>query len=402
MTSQDLSAERRGQAQPGPRSNGNANRQSVPLRRIANPRYITRPENVPQLGAEEQEQAREVGEKFVFRSNEYYQGLIDWSDPDDPIRRIVMPDVAELDDWGQLDASDEESYTVVPGLEHKYSDTALLLVNDVCGGYCRFCFRKRLFMNDNDEVVRDISHGLAYIREHAEITNVLLTGGDPLVLSTKKLEVILAALREIPHVQIIRIGTKMPAFNPARILSDPELLEALQRHSTPDRKIYVMAHFNHPRELTDSAVRAMTWLQKAGVTTVNQTPIIKGVNDDPAVLGELFRKLSYIGVPPYYVFHCRPTEGNKPFALPVEEAYRIFEQALLCVSGLAKRARFAMSHRSGKVEVLAKVGSKIIFRRHRSPDVKGEGEVLVYRSDPTAMWFDDYEAQGTPLESEAL
>ena len=359
--------------------------------RFEKPRYLTRAEKLPELSSAEREDAARVAEKFVFRSNDYYNSLIDWNDPADPIRRIIMPDIQELDDWGELDASDEGSYTRVPGLEHKYADTALLLVNDVCGGYCRFCFRKRLFMNDNDEVVRDVTQGLEYIRSHPEINNVLLTGGDPLILSTKNLEPILDGLRQIPHVQIIRIGSKMPAFNPQRILNDPSLLSVLSRYSTAHRKIYVMAHFNHPRELTPIAIEAMTALQKAGVTTVNQTPMIAGVNDDPEVLSTLFNKLSYIGVPPYYVFQGRPTEGNKSFSLPVEEAFAIFDAARLRSSGLAKRARFAMSHCSGKIEVLAVAGGQTIFRYHRAADPSNEGCVLVYESSPDAMWFDDYQ-----------
>ncbi len=141
-----------------------------------------------------------------------------------------MPSIGELQAWGRLDASDEEEYTKVSGLEHKYEFTALLLVNDVCGAYCRFCFRKRLFMDANDEVVRDVSAGIKYIKEHPEINNVLLTGGDPLVLSTQKLENIICQVRDIDHVKIIRIGTKIPAFNPFRIINDSGLVEMFERY----------------------------------------------------------------------------------------------------------------------------------------------------------------------------
>ncbi|MDP6737271.1 MAG: KamA family radical SAM protein, partial [Nitrospinaceae bacterium] len=157
---------------------GNGNGQGKPK----SPKYLTKLEQVPQLRPDEREELEEVGQKFVFRSNDYYQSLIDWSDPEDPIRRIVIPDVRELDEWGQLDASNEEKYTKVKGLEHKYTSTALLLVNEVCAAYCRFCFRKRLFMNENEEVTKDVSEGIEYIRRHPEISNVLLTGGDPLIM----------------------------------------------------------------------------------------------------------------------------------------------------------------------------------------------------------------------------
>src|SRR5690606_32856344 len=133
----------------------------------------------------------------------------------------------------KLDASNEAAVTVEKGVQHKYRDTALLLCNEVCGAYCRYCFRKRLFMDGNDEVSIDVSRGIEYIRQHPEINNVLLTGGDPLLMATRRLREILARLREIPHVKIIRIGTKMPAFNPWRVLDDPELLDAISTYSLP-------------------------------------------------------------------------------------------------------------------------------------------------------------------------
>ena len=293
-------------------------------------KYLTRLEQIPQLSQGERDRLEDVDEKFVFRTNDYYQSLIDWNDPEDPIRRIVIPDVQELDDWGQLDASNEESYTVAKGLEHKYDSTALLLVNEVCAAYCRFCFRKRLFMDDNEEVTKDVSDGLEYIRTHKEINNVLLTGGDPLIMSTSKLEPIIRQIREVDHVNIIRIGTKIPAFNPMRIYNDPSLAEMFRKYSTPEKRIYVMAHFNHPRELTPEAVRGLSFLLDAGAILVNQTPMIAGVNDDPDVLVEMFNKLSYIGVPPYYVFQCRPTLGNRIYVTPLEEAFGIFESASFC------------------------------------------------------------------------
>lgn len=353
-------------------------------------KYIRSLNQLENMHEHERRRLGPVTERFAFRANDYYLSLIDWSDPDDPIRRLIVPNHGELNPWGRLDASNESAYTQAPGLEHKYQFTALLLVNDVCGGVCRFCFRKRLFMDHNDEVVRDVRPALDYIRAHTEINNVLLTGGDPLLLSTRRLESIVAQLREMPHVQIIRIGTKMPAFNPYRILDDPALLQMIDRYATPERKIYAIVQFNHPRELTPQAIEALDRLQRAGAVTVNQTPLLQGINDDPAVLGELFNQLSYIGVPPYYVFQCRPVIGNRMFALPVEEGYEIFEQARMQGSGLAKRARFVMSHASGKIEVLGKTRHLIFFKFHRSADPDHKATTMVYRTQPDAYWFDDY------------
>jgi KamA family protein len=354
------------------------------------PKYVTRLERIPQLDCEEREVLRPVTDEFEFRVNDYYLSLINWDDPNDPIRRVVIPDVRELEAWGELDASNEELYTRVPGLEHKYDSVVLLLVNDVCGAYCRFCFRKRLFMNDNDEVHRDVSEGVKYIREHKEIKDVLVTGGDPLLMSTRQLRGVIGKLRDIEHVQIIRIGSKLLAFNPFRIIDDPELHEMFKEYSTPAKRIYVMCHFNHPRELTPQAAEALDIMHKNGVVTVNQTPLIAGVNDAPDVLAELFRKCSSHGVPPYYVFQCRPTLGNKTFSVPVEKAYKIFETAKMKGSGLAKRARFCMSHESGKIEIVALTSKHVIFKYHRAPDPDLCGRVVIFKRNPMAYWFDDY------------
>jgi len=358
---------------------------------MKNPKYFRRLEQIPQLRKKEVKELQPVVDKFDFRTNEYYQSLIDWKDPDDPIRRIVIPDINELNEWGELDASDEQIYTVLPGLEHKYEFTVVLLVSYVCGAYCRFCFRKRLFTDDNDDVLQDMSEGIKYIQEHKEITNVLLTGGDPLILSTRKLESIIRDLFEIDHVKMIRIGTKIPAFNPIRILNDPALLSMIENYSTSKRKIYIMTHFNHPRELTDYAVESIHLLQKAGGITVNQTPLIRGVNDTPEILSELFRKLSFIGVPPYYVFQCRPTLGNYTYTVPLEKAYEIFEQARMRCSGLGKRARFVMSHSTGKIEVVGKTEKQIFMRYHRAANLEEKAKFMVFDCNPAAYWFDDYE-----------
>lgn len=354
------------------------------------PRYITSIDRIPQLRAENRSGLLSAYGPYAFRTNDYYLSLIDWDDPDDPIRKIVIPDIGEIDDWGELDASNEQRYTRVPGLEHKYDSVALLLVNDVCGSYCRFCFRKRLFMKDNDEVHRDVAEAVEYIREHGEITDVLITGGDPLLMSTRRLDELLATLRTIEHVDVIRIGSKLPAFDPYRILNDEALQDTFERHTGPDKRLYLVCHFNHPREMTSQAVACLDAVQKRGVMTVNQTPILAGINDGPEVLTELFRRCSANGVPPYYVFQCRPTAGNRPFAVPVERAYKIFETAKMRGSGLAKRARLCMSHESGKIEVLGLTARHVIFKYHRAADPDLSGRVMIFRRNPAAYWFDDY------------
>ncbi len=354
-------------------------------------KYLTRLDQLDQLDDRERAALEPVAQRFAFRCNDYYLSLIDWNDPNDPIRRAVVPHVQELDEWGRLDPSDEETYTVMPGLEHKYPTTVLLLVSNVCEGICRYCFRKRVFIRPQWEYLRDIPAAMAYIADHREITNVLLTGGDPLVLATSKLADIVGRIRQIEHVQIVRIGTRMPTFNPYRILEDPALTDMIRRYSTPRKRLYVMTHFIHPRELTDVAVEAVDTLQRAGAITANQTPLIRGVNDDPETLATLLAKLSFIGAVPYYIFQCRPAVGNRAYTVPIETGCEIIEQAKSRVSGLAKRLRFVMSHATGKIEILGKLSDRVYLRYHRAANDADSGRMLALASNPQACWLDDYE-----------
>jgi len=359
-----------------------------PKRRV---KYLTKLSEVPQLTNSERATLAPVAERFAFRANEYYLNLIDWDNPDDPIRKLVVPREHELTSAGEWDASNENAITVQRGVQHKYGTTVLLLVNEVCDAYCRYCFRKRLFTNENDEASNDVSAGLAYIRRHPEVDNVLLTGGDPLLLSTRRLRSTVDALREIDHVKIIRIGSKTPAFNPMRISGDEQLLDMFRTHSHADRRMYLICHFDHPVELTRESLKALEKVQEAGVICVNQCPIIRGISDDPQVLSELWNRLSYIGVPQYYIFQCRPTAGNDPFELPIAEAYTKVEEAKRNCSGLAKRIKYVMSHASGKVEVVGMDDRHFYMKYHRAKNIEDEQRFFVCRRDDQAKWLDDLE-----------
>ncbi len=353
--------------------------------------FISSTRHIPSLA--ENERIQEVVAKYPFKCTEYYLNLIDLTDPNDPLARIVLPHEDELQEWewGRLDPSNEKAYTVMPGLQHKYDSTVLLLASSNCAGLCRYCFRKRLFVDGGQpERLEDLDGAVRYIMGHPEITNVILSGGDSLMLPTSYLRELISKLRRVPHVGIIRLGTKVPAYYPHRILNDPDLLNLIKTYSTPTRRLYVIVHFDHPRELTPEAIKACSLLMEAGALVLNQTPLIRGVNDDPQVLAELFRKLSFAGIAPYYVFQCRPTVGNRPYAVPIEEGYQIFETARGLVSGLAKRARFTMSHEKGKLEIVALTEEQIIFKFHRAADNKNTGKILIYRRNPDAYWLDDY------------
>jgi len=354
--------------------------------------YYNDIEQIKRLSAEDKDGLKKVAEVFRFKCNDYYLNLINWDDPNDPIKNIVIPHIKELDEWGRMDPSDEKGYSPIAGLEHKYNSTALMLVSNKCEGLCRYCFRKRVFIENNElDYLHDIDAAIDYINCHEEITNILLTGGDPLMLETERLAEIIAKLSDIDHVQIIRIGTRTPVYNPARIVEDQKFLDLLSTYNTRQRRIYIMTHFVHPNEVTDLAECAAELIQTAGSPMCNQTPLIRGVNDDPDVLAELFKILSFTGVIPYYVFQCRPAVGNKVYTLPVETSYRIFESAKAKVSGLAKRARFVMSHSTGKIEIVGLTEQRVYMKYHRAAVDADSGKFFSFESNPDAYWLDDYE-----------
>lgn len=353
-------------------------------------KYYNNIEQLEMLSASERESLSKVTEKFPFRANEYYLSLIDPDDPSDPIRRIIVPTPEELDDWGHLDPSNEQAYTVLRGMEHKYDSTVLLLVSNVCEGICRYCFRKRVFIHPKREILDDIEGMSDYLSDHPEVTNVLITGGDPLILSTNKLERLINQLWQIEHIRFIRIGTRMISFNPYRILKDPSLCRMIEQYSQPDKKIYIMAHFTHHRELTDVALKAVHHLQRAGAILANQCPLIRGVNDDPDTLAELMVSTTAAGIVPYYLFQCRPALGNHNFTVPLEEGYRIAEGAKEQLSGLAKRFRYVMSHATGKIEIIALIGDRVYLKYHRAANDIDSGRILICQSNPCAYWLEDY------------
>lgn len=346
---------------------------------------------LPYLTLAERKALEKVTNRFAFRATRYYLDLIDWSDPRDPIRRLIVPTQAELTQWGQLDPSNENSVTVAAGVQHKYTSTALLLATQMCMGFCRYCFRKRLFMEESrdKEAGGQLNEAMRYFAAHPEINNILITGGDPMVLSTRRLESLLKKLRAIDHVRIIRIGTKTPAFNPYRFLDDEKLFEVLSEHSQPDRRIYVVCHFDHPRELTVEAREVVDRLTRAGVICVNQTPISRGINDDHHVMADLMNELSYMGVPQYYFFQCRPTIGNYPYAVPIVEGYHLVERAKALCSGLAKRVRFVMSHESGKVEIAGVDRRHVYLKYHRAKDARDDHRFVVCHRNDNAYWLDE-------------
>jgi lysine 2,3-aminomutase len=264
----------------------------------------------------------------------YYFSLIDRFDPHDPIRLQSVPSPLELAGAAgaeEDDPLDEDKDSPVPGLTHRYPDRALLVTTHVCTMYCRFCTRKRATMKRGgwDAVSRDDERMVEYVRDHPEIHDVIVSGGDPLTLPLGKLEFFLESLAAIPHVDVIRVGTRVPVTLPQR-LSDDELIEVLGASG----KVWIQTHFNHPCELTPEVKRGCDRLRMAGLPINNHAVLLKGVNDTLATQRELCRALLRDKIRPYYLFHCDPVTGAGHFRTSVWKGIEIIEGLRGHISGL--------------------------------------------------------------------
>jgi lysine 2,3-aminomutase len=262
----------------------------------------------------------------------YYASLMDPDDRTCPIRRQAVPTPAELVTGAgeSRDPLAEDEDAPVPGLTHRYPDRVLFLVTDQCSMYCRHCTRRRLVgVTDRPAPAERIDAGLAYIAEHPEVRDVLLSGGDPLLLGDGALEAIIARLRAIPHVEVVRIGTRTPVVMPMRITA--ELVKMLARY----HPVWVNTHFNHPRELTAAAVAACARLVDAGIPLGNQSVLLRGVNDCPVVMRQLVHGLVRARVRPYYIYQCDLSWGLEGFRTSVRRGLEIMELLRGHTSGFA-------------------------------------------------------------------
>ena len=280
-------------------------------------------------GSIDKEKLKAVIKKYPMRINPYYLSLI--KQKDDPIWKQCIPDTNELEDIeGSEDPLCEERDAPVPGLTHRYPDRVLFLVCNQCAMYCRFCTRKRKVGDPFKRITKEqILKGIEYIKEHTEIRDVLLSGGDPFLLSDSYLEWILKELRKIQHVEIIRIGTRIPCALPHRIT--PELCEMLKRY----HPLYVNVHFAHPDEITELSAEACKMLSDAGIPLSSQTVLLKGINDDPEVMKKLMQKLLEIRVRPYYIYQADMTKGINHFRTKIEKGIEIIKAIQGWTSGLA-------------------------------------------------------------------
>ena len=275
---------------------------------------------VPDLSDEEIQGAELANTKLSLGITPYFSNLIHREDPICPIRRQVVPRVEETisSTWDMSDPCGEDEHSPVPGLVHRYPDRVLFLVTDRCAAYCRYCTRSRLVSNASGYGFQpDYQEQLDYIRKHPEVRDVLFSGGDPLLLSDSKLEGLLKALRDIPHVEFIRIGSRIPIFLPQRITSD--LCEMLKQF----HPLFMSVHANHPRELTTEVKEALGRLADAGIPLGNQSVLLRGVNDSVPVMKALIHKLLMCRVRPYYLYQCDLISGSAHLRTSVRKGLEI-------------------------------------------------------------------------------
>jgi lysine 2,3-aminomutase len=354
------------------------------------------------LTPKEQAQLKLVTIKYPLSVTPYYLSLIDPDDPEDPIRKQAIPSFDEiaLSSIGLEDPLEERRDSVVPGLVHRYPDRVLMVLTDICPMLCRHCTRKREWQNGGwVRTPKEIEAMLDYIRAHKTIRDVVISGGDPLTLSTPHLEDIISRLRRIEHVEIIRIGTRFPVVLPQRI--DTELCAMLSRYGP----IWLNTHFNHSREITPEAGAACDRLLRSGVPVNNQSVLLRGINDSVEIQSRLCQGLLKIKVRPYYLYQCDEVEGTEHLRTPVETGLKIIEGMRGHTSGLAVPTFVIdLSQGGGKVPlqpnyVVAQTKGELLLRNYhgqlfhyRNPKAKAHPE-----STPVASLLN---VPALPLEPE--
>ncbi|MBN1776639.1 MAG: KamA family radical SAM protein [Clostridiales bacterium] len=352
-------------------------------------RSVTKLAQKLHLTQEEIDRLEPIVAKYPMQIPAYYLNLIDPNDPEDPIRKMAVPSFFEAQKDGSFDTSGEHENTVLPGLQHKYGQTALILSTSKCAMYCRHCFRKRLVGGDGDkEIAANFEAIIDYIRRHTEITNVLISGGDSLLIANAMVRRYLSALTPMKHLDFIRFGTRIPVTFPRRVNENPELVGIFKEFGAK-KQICIVTQFNHPREITGQSVKAVKALRSAGMIVKNQTVLLRGVNDDAHTLGTLLRKLTAIGCMPYYIFQCRPVKGVKGgFQVPLREGYHIVEAAKAMQNGFGKHLHYCMSHPTGKIELLGVTETgDMVTKYHEAADPSDYGKLVVRKTESDQCWY---------------
>ncbi|MBN2557925.1 MAG: KamA family radical SAM protein [Clostridia bacterium] len=284
------------------------------------------------LGLDEEEKIKikRVGERYRYAVSPYYLSLIDPGNDMCPIKRQAIPSIMELDDKGELDPMDEEGWSPVELVTRRYPDRLIIKVTNICGMYCRFCQRRRMIGEcDSHETKEKIAGAIRYVKDNAEIRDVLITGGDAFLLSDSTIEWLLKELRKIRHVEIIRFGSRTPVTLPQRITD--ELVSILKKY----HPVYVNTHFNHPMEISCESKAACEKLADAGIPLGNQMVLLKGINNNKFVVRKLNQSLLAIRVKPYYIFHPKTVRGTSHFWVSFETGMEIIESLRGRTSGLA-------------------------------------------------------------------
>lgn len=287
---------------------------------------------VLQLTADERSALAQAGGRLAVRITPHFLSLIDPADPADPLRLQVIPRPEELVSHPEelADPCGEEKDEKTPGLVHRYPDRVLLLVTDRCATYCRYCTRARLVSGARGRRLHpDFGAALAYLRQHTEVRDVLLSGGDPLLLPDARLDSMLSALRELPHIELLRIGSRVPIMLPQRIT--PALCRMLRRHSP----LFLSTHCNHPRELSPAAEHALSLLADSGIPLGNQSVLLRGVNDSADTQRLLAHRLLQCRVRPYYLYQCDLTPGTRHFRTRIQDGLEILSRLRGFTSGYA-------------------------------------------------------------------
>ncbi|WP_425294152.1 KamA family radical SAM protein [Mesorhizobium delmotii] len=324
-----------------------------------------------------------------YHVTKFYREQMTHSGYYEQLKYIVEPSFEELESPGNLDTSGEYDNTTMTGLQHKYAQTGLLLVTSRCASYCRFCFRKRIVGKNSDEIAPDFAQIGQYIGSHPEMTNVLLSGGDPFVLSTAKLDKILDHLLPIPHLESIRIGTKIVAYEPKRF-EDPALPALFQRIRDAGKTAVIVTHFDHIGEISVDAERNIRSLRAQDVQFLNQSVLLAKVNDDPEILAATFAKCHQVGIRPYYLFQGRPVKGASHFQVSLRRGIEIARGINQRLSGIQKTFKYIMSHYTGKIEILdLGADDRVYMRYHQNKIPEKIGKIFSRKHIEGACWLDD-------------
>lgn len=343
----------------------------------------------------EKRDLEKINETHPINIPRYYLSLINPDDPNDPIKKLSVPTSDELISGGSMgettgDPYGDDKHDKGNGVLHKYPYSALVVATEYCPMYCRHCFRKRLVGLETDKTVDDFEEASKYIREHKEITNVIISGGDPFLLGTERLKKMLGFLKDIPHVNYVRIGSRAVLTYPMRFF-EPELIEVL-RDFNQHKTLYVPTHFNHANEITPESTKAVMNLRNAGITVNNQAVLLKGVNDSVEDIENLMNGLVRIGVNPYYLYQTMPVSHvRQQFQIPLKDGVDIVSKAKQKLDGYAKRFKFIMGHDIGKIEIVGRLGDKLIMSQiHARPEHPEEASrILVRQLTDTGGWLED-------------